>query len=139
MASAQQPGAVGQVNPLLQSKITVPDPPAFMVPRDRLSTRLLSCGRDQVTVVTGPAGSGKTQAVAAWVRGGRDTDQVAWITLEEGDSTPAVFWTYVVESLRRVGVPLFPGRADPVPPDAVTRAFLIRLAAQLAGQPRPVT
>lgn len=125
-------------SPLLGSKFAVPEPPRFMVARGRLVERLTRAVREPVTVVTGPAGSGKTQAVAAWTRAGCATDTVAWIMLEEGDSQPTAFWTYVVAALRRAGLPLFPTLADPVPPTAVDQEFLVRLAAQLASQPRSV-
>ena len=134
--SVTAPAAAGEGDTLLRSKFTVPPRPPFLVARGRLMERLLHGAGEPVTLVTGPAGSGKTQAVAAWVR---DRDNVAWITMEEGDGKPAVFWTYVVEGLRRAGVPLFPALADPLRLAAVDESFLPRLAEQLAVLPRPVS
>src|SRR5215218_197962 len=56
--------------PILLSKFAVPEPPRFMVARARLVAQFTRGVAEPVTVVTGPAGSGKTQAVAAWVRAG---------------------------------------------------------------------
>ena len=54
-------------NLLLASKFAVPEPPPFVVTRPQLAARLTGAVRQPVTVVTGPAGSGKTQLVASWV------------------------------------------------------------------------
>ena len=114
--------------PLLEFKFAVPAPPRFVVSRPRLWNQLS---------VTGPAGSGKTELVASWIRAGSLTDTVVWVNLEDGDGTPAVFWTYVVEGLRRAGLPLFRG-GQQVPAGEVDRTFLVRLAAELASQAQPV-
>jgi LuxR family maltose regulon positive regulatory protein len=53
-----------------------------------------------LTLISAPAGFGKTTLAAEWVAGcGR---QVAWLSLDEGDSDPIRFLTYVVTSLRTV-------------------------------------
>jgi len=123
--------------PLLEFKFAVPAPPRFVVSRPRLWNQLSVCLREPVAVVTGPAGSGKTELVASWIRAGSLTDTVVWVNLEDGDGTPAVFWTYVVEGLRRAGLPLFRG-GQQVPAGEVDRTFLVRLAAELASQAQPV-
>ena len=88
-----------------------------------------------VTLVVGPAGSGKTQLVASWVRGLPIASAVAWVTLEDDDQTDT-FWAYVVEALRRAGAL----RAPPVVPSgaAVDRAFLVKLAAEISAFDGPV-
>ena len=131
------PAAAGP--PVLFAKFAVPEPPRFMVTRSRLLDQLSRCVGDPLTVVTGPAGSGKTEAVASWVRAGRAEDTVAWVTLDDGDSGSAVFWTYLVEGLRLAGLRLSPALTDTVAPSAVDQPFLIRLAAELADQPGTVT
>src|SRR5438067_447103 len=123
--------------PLLEFKFAVPAPPRFVVSRPRLWNQLSVSLREPVAVVTGPAGSGKTELVASWIRAGSLTDTVVWVNLEDGDGTPAVFWTYVVEGLRRAGLPLFRG-GQQVPAGEVDRTFLVRLAAELASQAQPV-
>jgi LuxR family maltose regulon positive regulatory protein len=129
------PAGVDDVGPLLRSKFAVPEPFSFMVPRARLSERLTAGVRGPVTVVTGPAGSGKTRAVATWVRTGCITEPLAWLTLEASDSRRATFWAYVVEALRRAGLPLFETFMESSPTTLVDQAFLVHVAAQLAAQP----
>lgn len=54
----------------------------------------------KLTLVSAPAGFGKTTLVSVWVAGcGR---QVAWLSLEEGDSDPARFLTYLIAALQTI-------------------------------------
>ena len=67
-----------------------------------------------LTVVTGPPGAGKTMALALWAAAEPGT--VAWVSLDEFDNRPGVFWPYVIAALRRSGV------ATPEALPAATRA-----------------
>ena len=72
------------------------------VARPRL-TELLDRGRRaRLTLVSAPAGFGKTTLLARWLAT-PDGDQrsVAWLSLEEADSQPARFWTYLVTAIQR--------------------------------------
>jgi len=91
-------------DPLLASKFAIPEPPMFMVPRPRLIRQIPTEGPERITVVTGPAGSGKTQLVAAWASHVPASDRVVWISLEEEDGAEHMFWTYVLEGFRRAGL-----------------------------------
>lgn len=121
---------------LLESKFAIPEPPPFMVPRPRLARQLSPERPVPLTIVTGPAGSGKTQLVAAWATGGRVADHVAWVTLEDEDGSAGLLWIYIVEGLRRAGVPL--ASLDPLPAASPSRSFLTRLAAELREQAESV-
>ena len=133
---ARRPATSGAV-PILVSKITVPRVPDWAVPRSRI-TRLVSEGARwcPLTVVTGPAGAGKTMALALWAAA--EPGRVAWVSLDDYDDRPGVFWSYVVAALRRSGVeielalPAARGRA-------VDHAVLLQLALVLAAQDQPVT
>ncbi len=73
-----------------------------MVLRPRLVERLdegLAAG-NRLTLVSAPAGFGKTTLVSEWVAGcGRP---VAWLSLDGGDSDPSRFLAYVVAALQTV-------------------------------------
>lgn len=89
--------------PLLASKIHVPRRRREVVPRPRLARRLDRDALPALTLVSAPAGCGKTTFVAEWLDpGDRDGRPVAWLSLDRRDSDPAVFWTYVVAALQRV-------------------------------------
>ena len=96
---------------ILASKITVPGVPDWTVPRPRI-TKLIAEGVRwcPLTVVTGPAGAGKTMALASWAAA--EPGPVAWVGLDGYDNAPRVFWPYVVAALGGAGVssaPALPG------------------------------
>ena len=125
-------------DPVLASMITAPDVPDWVVRRPRIS-ELIAQGtrRCPVTVVTGPAGAGKTMALALWAAA--EPGPVAWVRLDEYNTRPGAFWSYVVAALRRAGVALpgtLPGAARG---ETAEDLFLLRLASALATQDPPVT
>ena len=75
--------------PILATKLYIPSFRRRVVLRPRLVERLnegLAAG-NKLTLVSAPAGFGKTTLVSEWVAGcGRP---VAWLSLDEGDSDPA--------------------------------------------------
>src|SRR3954453_18360027 len=91
------PGPMTPADPLLASKLTVPEAPPFMVDRARLRDQLSRAVHNPMTVVTGPPGSGKTQLAASWAASGAGPGPVVWISLEDGDNDSAVFWPYLIE------------------------------------------
>ena len=89
--------------PLLATKLHVPRRGRGHVVRPRLDA-LLESGRDAtLTLVSAPAGFGKTTLISEWLaRGGAHAGSVAWLSIDRRDNDPAMFWTYVVEALRMV-------------------------------------
>src|SRR5271163_4284224 len=93
--------------------------------------------RGPLTTVTGPAGSGKTMAIALWAAARSDPATLVWVTLDDYDNRPKVFWSYFVAALGQAGitVPRVSPAAGRGPADHV---FLLRLASMLAAQDPPV-
>jgi LuxR family transcriptional regulator, maltose regulon positive regulatory protein len=82
---------------LLATKLHVPRPrPGYLV-RPRLLERLTEGTAGALTLVSAPAGFGKTSLLGDWVR--RRRQPVAWLSLDGGDSDPARFWRYVAAAL----------------------------------------
>lgn len=125
-------------DPILASKITAPDVPDWAVRRPRISELIAQGTRScPVTVVTGPAGAGKTVALALWAAA--EPGPVAWVRLDEYNTRPGAFWSYVVAALHRCGVAAsgtLPGAARG---GTAENLFLARLASALALQDPPVT
>ncbi|MGD9099077.1 MAG: LuxR C-terminal-related transcriptional regulator [Anaerolineae bacterium] len=116
---------------LLATKLHQPSPPPQRVPRPHLSQRLhqgLEAGR-QITLVSAPAGFGKTTCVSAWL----DTLEswpVAWLSLDPSDDDPGRFFAYFVAALQKVDQNLGREikdvlRAGQLPPGEIISATLI--------------
>src|SRR4051795_12426340 len=85
---------------VLATKLYIPPPPPKVVLRPRLVERLNEGLHRKLTLISAPAGFGKTTLVSAWIA---ECDrQVAWLSLDEGDSDPAGFLTYLVTALRTI-------------------------------------
>jgi LuxR family maltose regulon positive regulatory protein len=117
---------------VLVSKITVPALPKWNVSRDRITALIANGSRGPLTVVTGPPGAGKTMALASWAAEGSRSGPVAWVTVDRFDNRPEVFWSHVIEALRRAGVALpaeLPATAARQP-----SLFLHHFASAMAAQ-----
>jgi LuxR family maltose regulon positive regulatory protein len=124
--------------PVLVTKLYVPRPGAGTIVRPRLVERLDVGLRRHLTLVSAPAGFGKTTLVSRWVGGcGRP---VAWLSLDEADSDPARFLAYLVAALRTVAPALGDWVAgtlqSPQPP--ATESILTALLNEIALLPDPL-
>src|SRR3954451_8307270 len=86
------------------SRNLVPGPPEKVVVRGRLNDLLERGAQAPLTLVSAPAGTGKTVAVATWARSRAATGPVLWISLSELDLKAGVPWTMINAELTRVGV-----------------------------------
>src|SRR5438477_9185568 len=86
--------------PILATKLYIPPPPPKVVLRPRLIERLNEGLHRKLTLISAPAGFGKTTLLSTWAAGCER--RVAWLSLDEGDSDPARFLTYLVAALRTV-------------------------------------
>jgi ATP/maltotriose-dependent transcriptional regulator MalT len=88
--------------PVLATKLYIPPPPPKVVVRTRLIKRLNEglSGAGKLTLISAPAGFGKTTLITEWVA---SCDRpVAWLSLDEGDSDLRRFLTYLVAALQNV-------------------------------------
>jgi LuxR family transcriptional regulator, maltose regulon positive regulatory protein len=130
-------GRPAVADPILASKITVPDVPAFAVQRPRISELLAGGTRwNPLSIVTGPPGTGKTMALTLWAA--TEDRPVAWVALDRYDNRPKSFWSYVVAALRRSGAVIPEAPPADIRKQATDHVFLLWLASALAGQERPV-
>jgi len=132
------PLAASAHDPNLASKITPPGVPDWAWPRTRI-TKLIgeNARKYPLTVVSGPAGAGKTMALALWAAA--EPGPVAWVGLDGYDNQPVIFWSYVLAALRRSGVAVPEARPAAARARASGHLFLLRLASALAAQDPPVT
>jgi ATP/maltotriose-dependent transcriptional regulator MalT len=90
-------------SPLVETKLYVPKVRRSLVARPRLSDRLGHSGDSRLTLIAAPAGFGKTTLLTAWLAASTAEQRaVAWLSLEESDRQPGVFWTYLITALQTV-------------------------------------
>ena len=82
---------------ILATKLYIPPPRAKTVPRSRLIERLNEGLTGKLTLISAPAGFGKTTLISEWVHGCRLP--VAWLSLDEGDSDPVRFIAYLISRI----------------------------------------
>lgn len=121
--------------PLLTSKLAAAPLPGAVVPRTRLVRLLDSGAAGPVTLVTAPAGWGKTLLLSSWYRDRAGAGALAWVSVEPSDAGGQL-WSYVCAAVDSAGE----GSGPPLPaPGAPSHdEFLIHLAAALARRAEPV-
>lgn len=86
--------------PLLATKLFIPPPRPKAVRRPRLVDRLDEGMNSKLTLISAPAGFGKTTLVSEWIP---DSEwPVAWLSLDEEDGELHRFLTYFIAALRKV-------------------------------------
>src|ERR1700751_1761093 len=86
--------------PLLETKLHVPRWRRGLVARPGRSEPLSRGAESALTLVSAPAGFGKTTLLAEWLAvAAADGRSVAWLSLDQRDNDPALFWTYFVAAL----------------------------------------
>ena len=88
--------------PILATKLYAPPPRINVVSRPRLIERLdegLSADH-KLTLISAPAGFGKTTLVSEWIAGCEQP--AAWLSLDEGDNAPVRFLAYFFAALQTV-------------------------------------
>lgn len=124
--------------PFLLSKLEVPPHPASWVPRERLHARLTTGVRGPLTVLSAPAGAGKTLLVASWAGARAAPGPVVWLTLDEDDDEPETFWFSVLYGLHHAGVDMSCTSGAPSRPASVDHGFLAQIAGSFAEHTQPV-
>jgi LuxR family maltose regulon positive regulatory protein len=84
--------------PLITTKLHMPRPRAQLVSRSQLAERLQQGMTDALTLVSAPAGFGKTTVLAQWLA--ESGTPAAWLSLEPGDNEPVRFLSYLIATLQ---------------------------------------
>jgi ATP/maltotriose-dependent transcriptional regulator MalT len=82
---------------VLRAKLRVPPQPPHYVRRSRLLSFLDELAQSPLTVVSAPAGAGKTSLLAGWIAE-RDAPS-AWLSLDDADRDPVPFWIDVIAAI----------------------------------------
>lgn len=124
---------------LLHTKLTPPPLRPSLVPRPQLAQKLQQALAFPLTLVSAPAGFGKTTAVAAALPRLAADAALAWLSLDAQDNEASRFWRYFFAAVE-TAVPRQPSLAasldTPQPPPI--QPLLTRLINQLAAQTTPL-
>ena len=100
--------------PILATKLYIPPPNANLVSRSRLLEALNQGLTRKLTVISAPAGFGKTTLLSDWLytkdEGGKMKGEernlhparVAWLSLDESDNDLAEFLIYLIAALQQI-------------------------------------
>ena len=127
-------------SPLVETKLFIPRLRRSMVARPRLSGRLSHAAEARLTLISAPAGFGKTTLLTAWLAAATpDNRAVAWLSLDESDRQPATFWTYVITALQAavpgVGADALPLLQSAQPP---IETVIVSVLNELSARPDDV-
>ena len=125
--------------PLLHTKLYIPRARPELVPRPRLIERLDVGLHRKLTLISAPAGFGKTRLVTQWLK--RADRSYTWLSLDEADNDPARFFTYLVAALQGVAPDL--GRtaqsllgSPQLPPVDLLMTSLVMISRSLISESR---
>jgi len=134
--------------PLLSTKLQVPPPRRNLVARPRLIELLDRAAGEamhsKLTVLSAPAGFGKTTVLSEWVQSvqarGAPTVETAWISLDEGDNDPVRFAGYLSAALASAGEQKSDASLDVFERGAalLQESNLARLTNEIAARPHDV-
>ncbi len=88
--------------PILLTKLSIPKSRPALVHRHRLIEQLNNGLQQKLTLVSAPAGFGKTTVVTDWLQTEGDNRlspfYMVWLSLDEGDNDPVQFLIYLIAS-----------------------------------------
>ncbi len=87
---------------LLTTKLFLPHRHPNIVERTRLTERLMAGMDRKLTLISAPAGFGKTTLLSEWIP--QSDHCVTWVSLDEGGNDPARFWAYFIAALEMLNV-----------------------------------
>jgi len=121
--------------PILTTKLYITPPQPKVVLRPRLIERLNQGLNHNLTLISAPAGFGKTTLVSSWINDLQEEttsqekianhrskirNRVTWLSLDKGDNDPKLFLTYLVTALQKIaeniGKGVLAGLQSPQPP-----------------------
>ena len=85
---------------MLATKLYIPPPRTSLVSRTRLVERMESAAVGTLTLVSAPAGFGKTTLLSDWVSS--SSRRICWLSLDPADNDPARFFTYLIATIQTI-------------------------------------
>src|SRR5579884_1414025 len=143
------PESATQSIPLLATKLYLPPARPDLVARPHLIERLQDALQRKLTIISAPAGFGKTTLVSEWHASASQVP-LAWVSLDANDNDPSRFWNYIIAALQTLSPapgPQVLGQPQQANPTLVPlyindqlslEAFLTRLINAVTALSRPL-
>jgi LuxR family maltose regulon positive regulatory protein len=87
---------------LITTKIVVPPARPHLVVRQRLLEVMEDATSRPLTLISAPAGFGKTTLITSWLYETGNESRTAWLSLDQDDSDPVHFAYYVIATLQGI-------------------------------------
>ncbi|MCB0036091.1 MAG: hypothetical protein KDE51_18805 [Anaerolineales bacterium] len=122
---------------LLTTKLHIPKPRPQVIKRQQLLNQLSNGSHGKLTLISAPAGFGKTTVVSTWIQSA--TRPVAWLSLDEEDSDLARFLTYFIAALQTIKPEIGANFSNltQAPQLPSLKSLLTTLLNEIAVQPEP--
>jgi|GEM_PF-1195805 ATP-dependent transcriptional regulator len=76
----------------IKTKFVIPKVKNKIIDRDKILNKLDKALNKKLTIISAPAGSGKTTSVISWIYSRNLSENTLWISLDERDDKPEAFW-----------------------------------------------
>jgi LuxR family maltose regulon positive regulatory protein len=126
--------------PLLRTKLYVPPTRPVLVPRPRLTRRLSEALDRKLTLVSAPAGFGKTTLLSEWIETCDLSAEVGWLSVDEDDNDPTRFMAYLMAAFQSARAELGTDALDAFQAHQApaAQALLAALINQIDATPAPL-
>lgn len=126
-------------SPLLSTKLYVPTPRKGIISRTKLIEQLNSGSERKLTLVSAPAGYGKTTLLADWIE--QHSTPVCWISLDAQDNNLKRFFSYLIASFRSINIPILENTLADLSEQrsGTITDFIGHLVNQLSNHPQPIS
>lgn len=126
--SGRTPQTIPNYRGILPIKLQIPQANHILISRPRLLMSLDKAFQRKLTLISAPAGFGKTTMLGSWTV--NHPASVAWISLDQNDNAAGRFWHYVEASL----IGLIDNPPQFHPEESLERPFTIEsVCANIAG------
>jgi len=127
--------------PILLTKLFIPENRPELVSRSHLVDQLNNGLHRKLTLISAPAGFGKTTVVTNWLHSQQGDEEppflIGWLSLDEDDKDPVRFLTYLITALNRIpgleteigfGALQMAQASQPPPPQTILIAVINEIA-----------
>lgn len=84
-----------------KTKFVIPKKKCKIICREKVSNKLDEALKTKLTIISAPAGSGKTTSVISWIYSRKLEDNIIWISLDERDNNLDVFWSCFITAIEK--------------------------------------